>query len=115
MGVVVVTGRESGLAVSECKTESMRLWSVPSSMETALHIKAAGQRYKQAGKFVLLGGAISADAEVSIETSRRISATWARIRKYGSQFYDRPNAQLSLKVRLLKAEVVEALMYGCAT
>ena len=32
-----------------------------------------------------------------------------------SQRYDRPNAELSLKVRLLKAEVIEALLYGCAT
>ena len=54
-------------------------------------------------------------ANMSIEINRRISAAWARVRKYSSQLYDLPNAELSLKVRLLKAEVIEALLYGCAT
>lgn len=35
----------------------MRLWSVPSAAETALHIKDAGQRYKQAAKYIYLGDA----------------------------------------------------------
>ena len=52
---------------------------------------------------------------MSIETNRRSSAAWTRIRKYSSQLCDRPNAELSLKVRLLKAEVIEALLYRCAT
>ena len=85
--------------------------SVPSSTETTLDIKAAGQRYKPE-KFVYLFGAISADAKMSIEINRRISAAWARIRKYGSQLYDRSNAGLSLNVRLLKAETIEALLHG---
>ena len=92
----------------------MCLWSVPSSTETTPDIKAAGQRYKQTETFLCLGGAISVDAKMSIEINRRISA-WVRIRKYSSQVYDRPNAELSLKVRLLKAEVIEALLYGFAT
>ncbi|CAM9885053.1 unnamed protein product, partial [Sphacelaria rigidula] len=33
--------------------------------------------------------------------------------QYSSQLYDRPNAELSSKVRLLQAEVVEALLYEC--
>ena len=110
MAVIVTTCQEFGLMVSESKTETMRLWSAPSSTETTLDIKAAGQRYKQTEKFVYLGGAISADAKMSIEINRRISAAWARVRKYSSQLYDRPNAELSLKVRLLKAEVIEALL-----
>ena len=66
--------------VSESKTETMRLWSVSSCTETTLDIKAAGQRYEQTEKFVCLGGAISADARLSIEINRRISAAWARVR-----------------------------------
>ena len=116
MAVIVTTCQEFGMMVSESKTETMRLWSVPSSTaETTLDIKTAGQQYKQTEKFVYLGSAISADAKMSIEINRRISAAWARIRKCSSQLYDRPHAELSLKVRLLKAEVIEALLYGCAT
>ncbi len=110
MAVIVETCQEFGLTVSESKTESMRLWSVSSPTETVLDISAAGQRYKQTDKFVYLGGAISADANMSIEINRRISAAWANLRKYSPQLYDRPNAELSLKAGMLRAEVVEALL-----
>ena len=94
--VIVVVCQEIGQTVSESKTESMRFWSGPSSTETALDVKAAsGERHRQAGKFVYLGGAISADAKISIDINRRISTAWACIRKYSSQLYDRPNAESS--------------------
>ena len=35
--------------------------------------------------------------------------------KYSSKWYDRRNARLSLKIRLFKAEVMEAMLYGYAT
>ena len=62
-----------------------------------------------------LGGAISESAGLDIEAKRRIGAAWAGVRKYSSQLYDRRNARLSLKIRLFKAEVMEAMLYGCAT
>ena len=31
------------------------------------------------------------------------------------EIYDRPGVRLRLKVRLLKAEVIETLLYGCMT
>ena len=62
-----------------------------------------------------LGGAISESADLDIEIKRRIGAAWASVRKYSSQLYDRRNARLSLKIRLFKAEVMEAMLYGCAT
>ena len=63
-----------------------------------------------------LGGAISESADLDTEDiKRRIGAAWASVRKYNSQSYDRRNARLSLKIRLFKAEVIEAVLYGCAT
>lgn len=47
-------------------------------------------------------GAISIDANIPIEITRRISAASARLRKYSSQLNDQPNAQLPLEIRLLK-------------
>ena len=73
MAAIVVTCQELGLTVSESKTESMRLWSVPSATEAALRIKAAGQRNKPTEKFVYFGGAISADAKRP-STSTAVSA-----------------------------------------
>ena len=93
----------------------MHLWSHPHTASNALRIEEAGQRYKQTTEFVYLGGAISESADLDIEIKRRIGTAWASVRKYSSQLYDRRNARLSLKIRLFKAEVMEAMLYGCAT
>ena len=38
-----------------------------------------------------------------------------RITRYQQELYDRPNVPLDLKIRMVKAEAVEALLYGCVT
>ena len=114
MGVIVVACQEFGLTVSEKKTEAMHLWSHPHTASNALRIEVARQRYKLTTEFVYLG-AISESADLDIEIKRRIGAAWASVRKYSSQLYDRRNARLSLEIRLFKAEVMEAMLYGCAT
>ena len=37
------------------------------------------------------------------------------IRKYTLELYDRPSAPLEPKIRMLRAEVLETMLYGCAT
>ena len=76
-------------------------------------ITAAGQVYKQTIEFVYLGGAISADRDLSIEITRRLQRAWACFQRYKTETYDRPGVRLRLKVRLLEAEVIETLLYGC--
>ena len=115
MDVIVVAYQEFVLIVSEQKTETMHLWSHPSATSNALRIEAAGQRYKQTAEYMYLGGSISESVDLDTEIKRRIGAAWASVRKYSSQLYDRRNTRLSLKIRLLKAEVMEAMLYGCAT
>ena len=70
----------------------------------------AGQRYKQTTEFVYLNGAISESADLDTE-----NAAWASVRKYSSQLYRGRNARLLPKISLFKAEVMEAMLYGCAT
>ena len=117
MDVIVVACQKYGLTVSEKKTEAMHLlWSHPNTAASnALRIEAAGQRYKQTTEFVHLDGAISESTDLDTEIKGRIGAAWASVRKYSSLLYDRRNARLSLKIKLSKAEVVEAMLYGCAT
>ena len=115
MGVIVVTSQEFGLTVSEEKIEAMHLWSHPHTASNAPRIEAAGQRYKQTTEFVYLGDAISKSADLDIEIKRRIGAAWASVRKNSPQLYDRRHARLSFKIRLFKAEVMGAILYGCAT
>ena len=40
---------------------------------------------------------------------------WACFKRFGPEWYDRKTAPISLKVRTLKAEVIETLLYGCVT
>ena len=37
------------------------------------------------------------------------------LRRYKVETYDRPSVRLRLKVRMLKAEVMETLLYACVT
>ena len=66
-------------------------------------------------EFVYLSGAITADRDLGIEVTRRLQRAWACFQRYKTGIYDRPGVRLRLKVRLLKAEVVETLLYGCMT
>ena len=79
-------------------------------------VTAAGEVYKQTIKFVYLGGAISAGWDLrSVEIARRIQRAWACSGRYKMEICDRPSVRLRLKVRMLRAEVMETPLYGCVT
>ncbi|CAM9513836.1 unnamed protein product, partial [Ascophyllum nodosum] len=78
-------------------------------------IEAAGQIYKQVQPFTYLGGAVTETPDMSVEIARRTSACWARIRRYSRELYGQPKVARSLKTRMVKAEAIEALLYGCST
>ena len=78
-------------------------------------VEAAGQVYSQANEFVYLGGNVNRNADLSIEVDRRIYNALSSFRKYTLELYDRPSAPLKLKIRMLRAEVLETMLYGCVT
>ena len=105
-----------GLIVSEAKTEIMCLRAKRIAESTAIFsIEAAGQVYNQTNEFVCLGVNVNHNADLSIEVDRRIRNAWCSFRKYTLKLYDRPSAPLELKIRILRAEVLEAMMCGCVT
>ena len=114
MTVIVTACSLFGLTVSEAKTEIMCL-QTKGRGKVSFTINAAGQLYKQTVEFVYLGGAITADRDLSIEISRRLQRAWACFQRYKMEIYDRQGVRLRLKVQLLRAEVVETLRYGCMT
>ena len=69
--------------------------------------EAAGQVYKQTDEFVYLGGNVNHNADLSIEVGRGIRSAWCSFRKYTLELYDRPSAPLEVKIRMLRAEVLE--------
>ena len=78
-------------------------------------LEAAGQVYNQTNGFVYLGGNLNHNADLSIEVDRRIHIAQCSFRKYTLELYDRPSAPLELNIRMLRAEVLETMLYGCIT
>ena len=114
MTVVVTACSAFGHTVSEAKTEIICL-QTNSGGKVSFTINAAGQVHEQTIEFVYLGGAITADRDLSIEITRRLQRAWACFQWYKMEIYYRPGVRLRLKVRLLKAEVIETLLYDCMT
>ena len=84
----------------------------PRTPRTMVRVEAAGQTYKQVQSFAYLGGAVTESPGMFVEIDRRTRACWMRIRRYLWELHDQPKVALSLKTRMVKAEAIEALLYG---
>ena len=114
MSIIVRVAGQFGLMVSEPKTETMCMLA-KNVQAHQLSITAAGMTFRQTPTFVYLGGQICQDETIDGEIRHRVRRAWACFRRHGQAMYDRARAPLRLNVRLLQAEVVEALLYGCVT
>ena len=77
MVTVIVTACSSfGLTASEAKTEIMCM-QTKGGGTVWFTINAAGQVCEQTIEFVYLSGAITADRDLSIKTTRRLQRAWA--------------------------------------
>ena len=87
----------------------------PRTPRTMVRIGAAGQIYKQVQSFTYLGDTVTETPDMSVEIARRARACWTRITRYSLELNGQPKVALSLKARMVKAEAIEALLYGCST
>ena len=116
MDVIVTVCVAFGRTVSEAKTEIMCLRTRGMSDATStFSVETANQVYKHTHDFVYLGGNVNHHADLTIEIDRRIRNAWCSFQKYSFELYNRPSAPLELKIRMLKAEVLETMLYGCVT
>ena len=92
----------------------LRAKEMPESTAT-FSVEAAGQVHNQTNEFVYLGGNVNHNADLSIEVDRRTRNAWCSFRKYTFELNDRPSAPLELKSLMLRAEVLETMLYGCVT
>ena len=77
MTTVIVTACSAfGLAVTKAKTERMCV-QTKSGGKVSFTVNPADLVNKQTIEFVYLGGAITADRDLSIEITRRLQRTWA--------------------------------------
>ena len=88
---------------------------LPRTPRTMVRVEAAKQIFRQVQSFTYLGGALTETPNMSIEIARLTRACWMRIRWYLRELYDHPKVTLSFKTRILKAEAIKALLYGCST
>ena len=87
----------------------------PRTPRTMVRIEAAGQIYKQVQSCTYLKGAVTETPDMSVEIARWTRACWMRIRRYSRELYGQPKVAPSLKTPMVKAEAIEALLYGCST
>ena len=112
--VIVEVCRAFALTVSANKTEIMCM-PPPRTPRTMVQVEAAGQTCKQVQSFTYLGGTVTEVPDMSVEIARRTRACWMRMRRYLGELYDQAKVALSLKTRMVKAEAIVALLYGCST
>ena len=119
--IIVEMFGEFDLTVSEKKTETLLMQAPEKQPKKGgpppppLVIEAAGQKYAQTAQFRYLGGLVNEVGELTQEINHRSRAAWACIRRFSREIFDRPRAPWRLKVRLLRAEAMGALLYGCMT
>ena len=71
---------------------------------------------EQPNERVTSGGmSITMNADLSIEVNRRIRNARCSFRKFTLEMYDRPSDPLKLKTRMVRAEALETMLYGCVT
>ena len=75
--------------------------------------RSSGQKYAQTALFRYFGGLVNEGGELTQEINHRSRAAWACIRRLSRELFDQPRAPWKLKVPLLRAETMEALLYGC--
>ena len=114
MTTIVEVCAAFGLIVSEKKTVTMHM-RPPTMKAEAVAVEAAGQRYSQVDTFVYLGSTISSVGDVGPEIKRRTGYAWYCFLKYSRAVYDNTYIAVADKVRFLKAEVLEVMLYGCVT
>ena len=115
MAVIVEVLGKFGLTISESKTETTCM-PIPRAPATQIVFNATGQQYRQTACFTYLGGTVTETPNLSEEVERQIRAGLMSFKRYTRELYKRPKASMPpLKARMVRSEVVEALLYGCAT
>ena len=89
---------------------------IPHAPAPKIVFNPTGQQYRQTTSFTYLGGTVTEMPNLSDEIDRRIHAGWMGFKRYKRELYDCPKGiLLPLKARMVRSDVVEALLYGCVT
>ena len=87
----------------------------PGAPDLTVRRRSNGPEVLQTMQFLYLGGLIDTNADIMPDIKRQIRLAWACYDRFKCELYDMEDAPFTGKVRLLKTEVMETLMYGCVT
>ena len=126
--IVSLSTRGLGRMMADLRRSLGRIWSdhlreedgddvqIPGAPATKIVFNATGQQYRQTTSFTYRGGTVTEMPNLSDEMDLRIRAGWMCFKRYKRELYDLPKASLlPLEARMVRSEVVEALLYGCVT
>jgi hypothetical protein len=116
MNIIVQATSQFGLTVSEDKTKTMYVAKEKELKvrRVKIAVSAGAQRYGQVEHFTYLGTKLSDGGGVSSEIATRISKTWGKWKARKKSLYQNKGIRPHVKLMMLKTEVIETLMYGCA-
>ena len=77
-----------------------------------VELEVAGQVYKQVQFFTYLGGGMTEPLDMFIETASQTCAYWICIGLYLRELYGHLKVVHFLKIRMVQAEAIKALLYG---
>ena len=113
MAVKATIFQATGLTVSEQDTGRTLLRTPGQTHRSPSKQQARGINRQPSS--CALGGITHESDDVWLEIDRRIRLMRACLKRFCPEYNDRTTAPLSLRVRMLKAEVIENLMYVCVT
>ena len=61
----------------------------------------------------MYGGLVNASADIVPEIKRQVRLAWTCYNRFKRELYGMGTAPFTLKMRMLKAEVMETLLCGC--
>ena len=115
MAIFVEVFGTFSLTISESKAETMCM-PIARAPATKIVFNATEQQYRPTSSFTYLGGTVTEAPNLPDEVDRPIRTGWMGFKRYKRELYDRPKASLlPLKARMVRSEIIEALLYGCAT
>ena len=106
------------ISIFPAQLTTSRIGNLTRLIHTLLYVMTihTGKQYRPTTSFTYLGGTVTETPNLSDEIDRRIRAGWMSFKRYKRELYDRLKASLlPLKVRMVRSEVVEALLNACAT
>ena len=102
----------SSFLLQDIPRHDTRLFEVREAFRRTLLL---GFRAYISAYFLYLGGLIDESADIMPEIKWRVRLAWACYSRFEREMHDMEATPFALKLRMLKVEMMETVLYGCVT